>query len=70
MERPKPKEILVAGRGFTVYCQTEDRILYISEGKNLMVERIVAENTAYGHADDLGHKVYIIDNSKLKFNSH
>lgn len=70
MERPKPKEILTASKGFTVYCETEDRILYSSEGKNEMVERIVAQNTAYGHANDLGHEVLIIENSKLKIPYH
>lgn len=70
MERPKPKEFLIAGKGFTIYCQTEDRILYTSEGKDLMVERIVAEKTAYGYAYDLGHRVLIIDNSKLKIPFH
>ncbi len=65
--RPKPegKESMSAGY-FTVYCVNEGRTLYSSAGKNKQIERFVAERTAFGHANDLGHRVYVFEAGKLK----
>jgi hypothetical protein len=61
--RPTPKEQPQKSY-FTVYCQDEGRFIYESSGKNKQIERIVAESIAYGHANDLGHKVYIFEEGK------
>ena len=61
------KNIEVGGGGFTVYCLTEGKTLYTSEGKNLLIQARVAEITARGHTEDLGHTVYIFEAGILKF---
>jgi hypothetical protein len=62
--KPRPKEQLQKPY-FTVYCQDEGRFIYESSGINKQIEGIVAEQTAYSHANDLGHKVYIFQEGKL-----
>jgi hypothetical protein len=62
--KPTPKEQLKKPY-FTVYCQDEGRFIYESSGINKQIERIVAEQTAYSHAKDLGHTVYIFEEGKL-----
>jgi hypothetical protein len=63
--RPQPPKEGLRKPYFTVYCQDEGRFIYESSGINKQIERIVAENIAYGHANDLGHKVYIFEEGKL-----
>jgi len=67
MERfkPTPPKEQLQKPYFTVYCQDEERFIYKSSGLNKQIERIVAENIAYGHANDLGHRVYIFEEGKL-----
>jgi hypothetical protein len=50
---------------FTVYCLTEGKTIYQSSGLDKQTEFIVAQMSAQGHADFLGHKVYIFENRKL-----
>jgi len=66
MERfkPRPKEQLQKPY-FTVYCKDEGRFIYESSGINKQIERIVAEQTAYSHAEGLGHTVYIFEEGQL-----
>lgn len=59
MER-EPKVEIKAG-GFIVYCLDENRILYQSEGKDRMIEKIVADDIAFGHAYQLNHRVKIFE---------
>ena len=66
MERLKPQTPEKQKKPyFVVFCEDEGRTLYESFGENIQIERIVAENTAYGHANDLGHKVLIFENKNL-----
>ncbi len=58
--RPTPEKKEVSLPFFVVYCETEDKVLYESAGKNEMIEGIVAQQTATEHADMLNHRVFIL----------
>lgn len=59
MEKEPKIEVKVGG--FTVYCVDENKILYQSEGKNRMIEELVARDIGIGHATQLNHTVKIFE---------
>jgi len=63
--KPQPSKEPLSKPYFTVYCKDEKRFIYQSSGINKKIERIIAEQTAYSHANDLGHTVYIFEEGKL-----
>jgi len=62
--RPEPPKEQLKKPYFTVYCQDEERFIYKSPGLNIQIEWIIARETAFEHANQLGHTVYIFEQGK------